>query len=86
MMANVLASIAQFETEVRGERIAAGLEAARKAGKKLGGRKRGTRIRLTVEKEMAIRTLRDAGVSITDIAKTLSLSRPTVYKVLNAPH
>jgi hypothetical protein len=37
LMANVLASVAQFETEIRGERIRAGQEAARANGTWWGG-------------------------------------------------
>ena len=82
MMANVLASIAQFETEVRGERVAAGLEAARAAGKSLGGRKPGTRVRLTLEKERTIKRMYKAGESISAISRTVGLSRPTIYRVI----
>jgi DNA invertase Pin-like site-specific DNA recombinase len=84
MLANVLASIAQFETEVRAERVRAGQEAARAAGKSIGGRKAGTRVRLTEEKERAVRKLHRAGTSIAEIARTLQLSRPTVYKAIQA--
>jgi DNA invertase Pin-like site-specific DNA recombinase len=83
MLANVLASIAQFETEVRGERVRAGQEAAKAAGKSIGGRKAGTRVRLTEEKERALRRLHKAGTSVSEIARTLQLSRPTIYKALN---
>jgi DNA invertase Pin-like site-specific DNA recombinase len=82
MLANVLASIAQFETEVRGERVRAGQDAARAAGKSIGGRKAGTRVRLTEEKERALKRLHRAGTPITEIARTLQLSRPTIYKVI----
>ena len=37
LMANVLASVAQFETELRSERILAGQAAARAQGKRWGG-------------------------------------------------
>ncbi len=80
MLANVLASIAQFETELRAERVLAGQAAARAAGKSIGGRKLGTRVRLTVEKERAVRRLHQAGISVSEIARNLQLSRPTVYK------
>ena len=76
--------MAEFETEVRGERVRAGIDAAREAGKKIGGGKAGRRIRLTTEKEKAIRTLHKAGQSPSAIAKTVGLSRPTVYAVLKA--
>jgi DNA invertase Pin-like site-specific DNA recombinase len=82
MMANVLASVAQFETELRAERVRAGQAAAKAAGKSIGGRKAGTRVRLTVEKERAIKQLSKAGTPITEIARTLELSRPTVYAAL----
>jgi DNA invertase Pin-like site-specific DNA recombinase len=82
MLANVLASIAQFETEVRAERVRAGQAAARAAGKSIGGRKVGTRVRLTVEKERAVKRLHMAGTSVSEIARTLQLSRPTIYKAI----
>jgi DNA invertase Pin-like site-specific DNA recombinase len=82
MMANVLASVAQFETELRAERVRAGQAAAKAAGKSIGGRKAGTRVRLTVEKERAVKRLSKAGTPITEIARTLQLSRPTIYAAL----
>jgi DNA invertase Pin-like site-specific DNA recombinase len=82
MMANVIASVAQYETEVRSERQRAGIAAALAAGKKWGGRKPGTRIRVTPEKEQAVKRLHSAGESIAAIARTVGLSRPTIYKVL----
>ncbi len=83
MMANVLASVAQFETELRAERVRAGQAAAKSKGKVIGGGKAGRRVRLTEEKEDAVKRLHKSGASITKIAKTLQLSRPTVYKVLD---
>jgi len=82
MLANVLASIAQFETELRAERVRAGQAAAKAAGKSIGGRAPGTRVRLTEEKEKAVRRLHKSGTSVSEIARTLQLSRPTVYKAL----
>jgi len=76
--------VAQFETELRAERVRAGQAAAKAAGKSIGGRKTGTRITLTVEKESAVRRLHKAGTSVSEIARTLQLSRPTVYKALQA--
>jgi DNA invertase Pin-like site-specific DNA recombinase len=82
MLANMLASVAQFETEVRAERVRAGQAAAKAAGKSIGGRKAGTRVRLTLEKERAVKRLSKAGTSVSEIARTLQLSRPTIYKAL----
>lgn len=82
MLANVLASIAQFETEVRAERVLAGQAAARERGVTWGGRKPGTRIRVTVEAERVIRRLRREGTKVAAIARAVGLSRPTIYAVL----
>ena len=84
MLANVLASIAQFETEMRAERVLAGQAAAKAAGRSIGGRKAGTRVRLTEEKERAVKRLHRTGTSVSEIARTLQLSRPTIYKALQA--
>jgi len=82
LMANVLASVAQFETEVRAERILAGQAAARAAGKTWGGGKRGRRVRLSEEKERTIKLLHEQGKGISEIARVVGLSRPTIYRVL----
>jgi len=82
LMANVLASVAAYENEVRGERVRAGQAVARANGKTWGGRKPGTRIRVTVEKEKTIRKLRRDETPIAEIARVVGVSRPTVYAVL----
>ena len=82
LMANVLASVAQFETEVRAERILAGQAAARAKGKVWGGGKPGRRVRLSEEKEVAIKQLSREGKPIAEIARVVGLSRPTVYRAL----
>jgi DNA invertase Pin-like site-specific DNA recombinase len=84
MLANMLASVAQFETEIRAERVRAGQAAAKAAGKSIGGRKAGTRVRLTEEKERAVKRLHKSGTSVSEIARTLQLSRPTIYKAIQA--
>ena len=84
MVANVLASIAQFETELRGERVMAGQDAARAAGKRWGGSKPGTPKKVTPTVARIIRQLHAEDAPITEIARTVKLSRPTVYSVLNA--
>jgi DNA invertase Pin-like site-specific DNA recombinase len=82
MMANVLASVAQFDNEVRSERVRAGQAAARAAGKKWGGSKPGTRKKVTDTQLRAIRQMKAQGEPITAIAKAVGLSRPTIYSVL----
>lgn len=82
LMANVLASVAAYETEVRAERILAGQAAARAAGKRWGGSAKGRRLKVTVEQVALIRQLRADGRPIAAIARATGLSRPTVYGVL----
>ncbi len=84
-MANVLASVAQYETEVRGERVKAGQTTARRLGKRWGGSMAGVRKQLT---EVQIRTvcrMRAAGERIADISRAVGLSRPTIYSILADP-
>ncbi len=82
LMANVLASVAAYETEVRGERIAAGQSVARANGKKWGGSNPGRRIKVSTEKIEIIRRLRKEEKPIAAIARAVGVSRPTVYSVL----
>ena len=80
--ARILASVAEYETEVRAERVAAGQAVARKRGKKWGGSKPGWRWKVTDEQVTAIREMQAAGRKITHIAGVTGLSRPTIYRVL----
>jgi DNA invertase Pin-like site-specific DNA recombinase len=82
MLANILASVAQFETEMRAERVEAGIKAARLAGKKWGGSVKGRRIKLTPRLEREVLDLFLKGTKVTAIAKLTGLSRPTIYKVI----
>ncbi len=82
LMANVLASVAAYETEVRAERIKAGQDAAKAAGKTWGGSKAGVRKKVSSTQEKAIRAMREDGESIAAIARAVGLSRPTIYSVL----
>ena len=83
LMAHVLASVAQYETEVRGKRVRAGQQAARAQGKRWGGFKPGRRVKVSDLQAKTIRTLKEAGEPITAIARTVGLSRPRVYSVLS---
>lgn len=85
LMAGVLASVAQYETEVRRERQQAGIAKAREDhdGKcPWGGRKKGTRVKVTPEKEAAVLTMAKEHRRIAAIARTVELTRKTVYRVL----
>lgn len=81
-MANVLASVAAYETEVRAERVLAGQAAARAAGKKWGGSKRGRLLKVTREQVATVHRMRDEKARIAAIARATGLSRPTIYRLL----
>jgi DNA invertase Pin-like site-specific DNA recombinase len=83
LLANVLASVASFETEVRHERQMAGIMAARMKGKTWGGSVKGRLLKITEEHVAIVHSMFDQGKKITQIAKTLNLSRPTIYKIIN---
>lgn len=85
LMANVLASVAAYENEVRTERIIAGQSAARADGKRWGGSQKGRRIKVTIEQAATIRRLHGENEPIAAIARATGLSRPTIYNVLGSP-
>ena len=82
LMANVLASVAQYETEVRAERVRAGQQAARKRGVTWGGSKPGWRWKVTDDQAAAVAEMKKGGKKIAQIARVTGLSRPTVYRLL----
>jgi DNA invertase Pin-like site-specific DNA recombinase len=82
MLANMLASVAQFETEVRAERVLAGQAAARAAGKTWGGSEKGRLIKVTPEQIDTIRRMKADGKGKSAMARATGLSRPTIYSVL----
>jgi DNA invertase Pin-like site-specific DNA recombinase len=72
---HVMASLAQMERELILERTRAGLEAARCAGR-VGGRKR----RMTDGKVQAARKLLASGTPPHEVAHSLGVSVPTLYR------
>ncbi len=80
--ARILASVAEYETEIRAERVAAGQAVARRKGKKWGGSDKGWRWRVTDDQMNAIHEMRTGGKPIAQIARVTGLSRPTIYRVL----
>lgn len=82
LMANVLASVASYETEIRRERQQAGIEAAKAAGKTWGGSAKGRMLTVTAEQAAAVKRLAKEGERVTTIARTVGLSRPTIYRLL----
>lgn len=85
LMANVLASVAAYENEVRAERVIAGQAAARAAGKRWGGSTPGRRTRKVREKANFVQRLHEGGAPVAQIARSLSMSRGTVYSLLRDP-
>jgi DNA invertase Pin-like site-specific DNA recombinase len=83
LMANVLASVAQYETELRRERVLAGQSVAKAEGKRWGGSIKGKRKKVKPQQVKAILHLHKEGEPITRIAKAVHLSRPTIYDVLS---
>jgi DNA invertase Pin-like site-specific DNA recombinase len=86
LMAHVIASVAQYETEVRGERQRAGIAAAIAAGQTFG-RPKGTGKPLKVTPEVRAEVFRmksQGGHKIAAIARLLNLSRNTVYGIVRA--
>lgn len=86
LMANVLASVAQYETEIRSERVQAGQAVARANGKRWGGSEAGRTMKgkATEEQIGVIARMKSEGAKIAAIARATGLSRPTVYAYLPA--
>jgi DNA invertase Pin-like site-specific DNA recombinase len=83
LMANVLASVAQYETEVRSERQIAGIAVAKDKGTRFGRPEGpGKRVKVTPEQEHAIVRMKGEGAKVAAIGRTTGLSRPTIYSVL----
>jgi len=72
---HVMASLAQMERELIIERTRAGLEAAKRQGR-VGGRKR----RMSEGKVKAARKLLSSGTAPRDVAQSLGVSVPTLYR------
>lgn len=83
--ARILASVAEYETEIKGERVRAGQAAAKPKGKRWGGSKPGRRLSLTDEGQQAALAMLRKGEPITTIARVLGVSRPTGYRAAAVP-
>lgn len=79
MFFHVLAALAEFEAALISERTHDGLAAARARGRK-GGRPR----KLSERQVATIRHMHDGGSTVTELAETFRVSRPTIYSVLEA--
>lgn len=81
--ANIIASVAAYETEIRAERVKAGQQAAKARGKKWGGSKKGVRKQKTAEKAKSVLALLAQGLSKAEISRTVGLSIPTIYSIIS---
>ena len=83
LMANVLASVAAYETEVRSERQTAGIAAAKAAGKTWGGSSAGRTTKRSISPEVrtAVVNRLQVGEKIAKVARDLSISRDSVYAI-----
>lgn len=84
----VLAAAAEYETELRAERQAEGIAAAKRreeSGERLPNKKRTGRPRVVGPAEtQALRALVDSGKSVTEAARTLKIGRSSAYAALKA--
>jgi DNA invertase Pin-like site-specific DNA recombinase len=88
LLFHMLSAIAQFETELRAERQKDGIESARERGVHLGRHRV-----LTADQVAALRTQRQAGMTITQLVAEYGVGRATIYRALagvdaqeGAPH
>ena len=77
LIASVLFAVAAMEQETRRERQAAGIQVARKHGKY-----KGRRLGSTKAKPARAMKLREKGLSAPEIARSLGVSRNTVFRYL----
>ena len=80
--ANIIASVASYETEIRAERVKAGQMAAKARGKKWGGSRKGKRKGKTEEKVKSVLALLEQGISKAAVARSVGVSLPTVYSIM----
>lgn len=85
-MLEILAVFGKLEIRIRQSRQRAGIEARRDPAMKRcpwGGRRAGTRIKVTVEKENHVIKLHGEGQPVAAIARLVGVTRKTVYAILN---
>ena len=82
LLAHILASVAAFETELRGERVRAGQQAARDSGKVWGGSAMGRLAGISVEQATAVADMAAQKMPKSKIAKSVGIDRSSVYRLL----
>lgn len=80
LMFNMLAAIAEFETEIRKERQLDGIEAAQGKGVAFG-----RKAKLTPAQVAELKAQRAGGVLIKDLMREYGLSKASVYRLLAEP-
>lgn len=75
---HIIAAFAEFERELIRERVKAGIEKAKRKGKKLGRPNK-----VTPEMVEEIRQRRQEGMSITQLARKYKLGRATIHRIIN---
>lgn len=78
LLFNVLASIAEFETEIRKERQLEGISKAKERGVRFGAK-----AKLTDAEVLQMQSKRAEGVLIKDLMSEFGLSKASVYRLLN---
>ena len=81
LLFNMLASIAEFETEIRKERQLEGIEKAKSKGVKFGAKKKLSRDEV---KQMTL--ARESGVLVKELAKKYGISIPSVYRLIKTEY
>ena len=79
MLAGIFAALAGYERELIHERAAAAREAAR-----LRGRHTGRPPKLSTDQIRQVRALRESGESISDLVRSFSVSRASIYRALQS--
>ncbi len=79
LLFNMLASIAEFETEIRKERQLEGIEKAKEKGVQFG-----RKAKLNDQQIESLRRDRESGIKIKDLMNRYGLSKASVYRLLAA--
>ena len=77
LLFNMLASIAEFETEIRKERQMEGIVKAKEKGVQFG-----RKAKLTEEQVISLRMEREQGIKISVLMDRYSLSKASIYRLL----
>ena len=78
LLFNVLASISEFETAIRGERQAEGIKKALSKGVKFGAK-----AKLSEEQVNELRRRRESGEKVRDLMDDFGVSKATLYRLLS---